>query len=418
MSMIDCKELIVNLLKKIDVLKDEKVSAGTKYRLMGLVADIAEVAQGLQEKVLARVSQEVVLDADVDIDYAELSEEVLAKELPEGTDAEEAMREQTRLVNEALGGLSGVLVQIADQLERRHKDEEYVKLYEAEKKRYMGSKAARKARRTFEEWKGYACYGYPQLENIEEYRVEKLLKMFEKGVLASQVEHIQRAKRYQGEVDFDQIDDNPKITKTVFHHYAALRKLTDFKDGCLVVNPARVGAHFYACRHEANARADRTNFLTYMYKVELAQEEYRRLRTAQQESAASGSPEVEQLNFFAPSKHLKLLLAEDWFSVLTADEESYTSQWTEQFVEALLHSEWGEQIARDWAVRDKRLTLKCMLVGGLKDAGVLRGSYNQIAKLLDMDGENPATLAKYLGMGKKQPYADWIVGYVKGASSD
>ena len=55
-------------------------------------------------------------DADVDIDYAELSEEVLAKELPEGTDAEEAIREQTHLVNVALGGLSGVLVQIADQL--------------------------------------------------------------------------------------------------------------------------------------------------------------------------------------------------------------------------------------------------------------------------------------------------------------
>ena len=154
----------------------------------------------------------------------------------------------------------------------------------------MGSRAARKARRTFEEWKGYACYGYPQLENIEEYRVEKLLKMFEKGVLASQVEHIQRAKRYQGEVDFDQIDDNPKITKTVFHHYAALRKLTDFKDGCLVANPARVGAHFYACRHEANAKTDRTNFLTYMYKVELAQEEesYARRKAADTAGAEGG----------------------------------------------------------------------------------------------------------------------------------
>ena len=170
MSMIDCKGMIVSLLERIDSVREEKVSAGTKYRLMGLVADVAEVAQALQEKVLTRVSQEVVLDADVDIDYAELSEEVLAKELPERT--EEAIREQTHLVNEALGGLSGVLVQIADQLERRHKDEEYAKLYETEKKRYMGSRAARKARRTFEEWKGYACYGYPQLENIEEYRVK------------------------------------------------------------------------------------------------------------------------------------------------------------------------------------------------------------------------------------------------------
>jgi hypothetical protein len=130
---------------------------------------------------------------------------------------------------------------------------------------------------------------------------------------------------------------------------------------------------------------------------------------------ASTTQEAEQLNFFAPSKHLKLLLAEEWFAVLTSKEECYTPQWTEQFVEALLHSEWGEQIARDWAVKDKRLTLKCMLIGALKDAGVLRGSYNQIAKLLDMDGENPATLAKYLGMGKKQPFAEWVVGYVKAA---
>ena len=54
-----------------------------------------------------------------------------------------------------------------------------------------------------------------------------------------------------------------------------------------------------------------------------------------------------------------------------------------------------------------------MIVGVLKDAGVLKGSYNQIAKLLDLDSENPATLAKYLGMGKKQGYADWILDYAK-----
>lgn len=408
---MEYKDLIVNLLKKVDILRDEKFSAGTKYRLMGLVADIAEVAQTLEEKVLRRVSEEVVLDADVDIDYAELSEEVLAKELPERTDVDEAIREQTQLVNEALGGLSGVLGQIDSQLSRRHKDEEYAKLYEAEKKRYMSSSTARKARRTFEEWKGYTCYGYPQREHFEDYRLEKLLKLFEKGALDSRVEHIQRAKRYPDEVDFSQLDDDHKLKRTAHRFYAALRQLVDFEEGCLVADPAKVGAHFYAYRHEENAKNNRTSFLKYMHKIELAQEEYRRL--AAQE--ASTTQEAEQLNFFAPSKHLKLLLAEEWFAVLTSKEECYTPQWTEQFVEALLHSEWGEQIARDWAVKDKRLTLKCMLIGALKDAGVLRGSYNQIAKLLDMDGENPATLAKYLGMGKKQPFAEWVVGYVKAA---
>ena len=79
MSMIDCKGMIVSLLERIDGIREEKVSAGTKYRLMGLVADVAEVAQALEEKVLTRVSQEVVLDADVDIDYSALSVEVLQK---------------------------------------------------------------------------------------------------------------------------------------------------------------------------------------------------------------------------------------------------------------------------------------------------------------------------------------------------
>jgi len=43
----------------------------------------------------------------------------------------------------------------------------------------------------------------------------------------------------------------------------------------------------------------------------------------------------------------------------------------------------------------------------------LKGSYNQIAKLMDMNEENPATLAKYMGLGKKQAFAEWIEGYVK-----
>ena len=43
MNVIDCKKMIVNLLEKIDCLRDESLSAGTKYRLMGLVADVMEV---------------------------------------------------------------------------------------------------------------------------------------------------------------------------------------------------------------------------------------------------------------------------------------------------------------------------------------------------------------------------------------
>lgn len=255
---------------------------------MGLVADIAEFTRSLQTQVLDVVCHEAVVDADADIDYAAMAEVVMGYELTECAAADEQVREQTRLVNEALGVLSDVLVRIEEQLERHHKDEEYARLYEVEKRRYMNSGTAYRSRKTFEEWRDDECNGCPQREDIEDYRMEKLVKMFEKGVLASRVEHIQRAKRYADEVDFDQLDDDHPLKKSAHKQYAALRKMVDWRDGCLVVDAVRVGRHFYVCRHEENAKANRTRFLEYMHKVELAQEELRRL-PATQEDKAEGS---------------------------------------------------------------------------------------------------------------------------------
>ena len=253
---------------------------------MGLSADIIEVTETLRREVLEVVSHEAVLDADVDIDYATLSEQVLTMELEELEDADDAIREQTHLVNESLGALSNMLGQIDGQLRRHHKDEEYARLYESEKRRYMNSGSSGRARQAFEEWKDIEG-GQPLLEQITDYRVEKLLHMFEKGALSAGVEHIQRAKRYPGEIDFELLEVSPKITKSVYHHYAALRRIVDFVDGCLVVDPVRVGRYFYLNRHEENAKAHRSAFLNYMYKIELVQAEYRKLMAAQDDADES-----------------------------------------------------------------------------------------------------------------------------------
>lgn len=280
---MNTKEILNCLFSDIEKVKNRAVSAGTKFRLMALVADIAEVAEGLQEEILQRVSQEAAVDVDTDTDFALLAEQVLAMELAETADAEAVVREQTQSVNEALGLLSGTLADVDVQLSRHHRDEEYARLYEQEKRRYLSSGTASRAKRKFEEWKDLECNGQPQLEHVEDYRTEKLLHLFEKGALASSVEHIQRAKRYAGEVDFEQLDEDHPLKKTVYKHYAALRKLVDFRDGCLMVDPVRVGRHFYACRKDANAKANRTNFLKYMHKIDLAQEELRQLLAERQE---------------------------------------------------------------------------------------------------------------------------------------
>ena len=194
MNVIDCKKMIVNLLEKIDCLRDESLSAGTKYRLMGLVADIMEVTELLSREVLERVKQEPVLDVDVDLDFDALAEEVLSWELVK---AGGGLEELTQQVNDALGGLNDVLTQIGSQLERRHKDEAYARLYDQEKRRYLNSGTPRRVRQTFDEWLYDVCNGSPSVDDINDYVTEKLVHMFEKGVFNTKVEHTRSGNRFK-----------------------------------------------------------------------------------------------------------------------------------------------------------------------------------------------------------------------------
>ena len=282
--MVDYKNILTGVAERLSSLREERPSAGTEYRLMGVLADIMEAVEMLSKEVLDRVSQEAVLDADVDADFDVMSEEVLSWEL---TIKNDDLQELTQQVNDALGGLSNVLSQIGSQLSRHHSNEEYARLYEQEKRRYLGSKTAKSARKTFDEWKEDQCYGTPSLEDIVDYALEKLVHMFNKGVFSARVEHIQRTTRYPGEFDFEQLDVDAESRKLIYKNYAVLRKLVDYTDGFLVVNAARVGQHFYASRREEKAKANRTNFLKYMHKITLAQEEYKKLQDAQQGSEDS-----------------------------------------------------------------------------------------------------------------------------------
>ena len=282
---MDYKDILTGVAERLSSLRGERLSAGTKYRLMGMAADIAEVAETLSAEVLERVRHEAVLDIDADTDFDQLAEEVLSWEL---TVAGDDLQELTLQVNSALGSLSEVLAEISSQLDRRHKDEEYARLYEQEKRRYLSSGTPRRVRQTFDDWLYDVCNGSPSLEDINDFVTEKQVHMFEKGVFNSKVEHLQRASRYPDEFDFSLLDDDHKLKKTVHKHYHELRKLVDYSDGCLVVNPVKVGRHFYANRKEENAKSHRNAFLKYMHKISLAQELYRKLQAAQSESADGG----------------------------------------------------------------------------------------------------------------------------------
>ena len=402
--MMELKNILTGVADRLSSLREERPSAGTKYRLMGMVADITEATETLSKEVLERVKQEAVLDADVDVDFDVVAEEVLSWEL---ATTKEDLLENTQLVNDALGGLSEVLMQISSQLGRHHRDDEYERLYESEKRRYLNSGTPHRARKTFEEWKDL-CHGTPTQDDIDNYRLEKVLHLFEKGVFDVDVTHILRAKHYPGELDIDQLDDDHKLKKTIYKHYAAFRKLVDWQDGYLVVNAAHAGQHFYASRHEENAKSHRNAFLKYMHKIDMVQQERRKLLEAEADSADASQ---SQLNYFAPSKNLKTLLAEEWFEIHRTNR-CYDTKWTEDFVKSLMKSEHRDYIATEWSKDKRQDYIRGCLLGLLKEGGVIKGSMDSIARSANVC-ENYRTFSKYMGQCRQEPYADWALDYVR-----
>ena len=135
-------------------------------------------------------------------------------------------------------------------------------------------------------------------------------------------------------------------------------------------------------------------------------------RTMQQ-SAGRETPDTTQLNYFAPKKSLQELLRQEWFAEMCTDA-TYDARWTDAFVDALMGSEWRNSIATDWTIsgkRSKRNQIKGYVVGLLADAGVLKGSYDKIAAKVGVTDE-PRSFSRYMGLGKKQPFADWVMNYL------
>jgi len=117
----------------------------------------------------------------------------------------------------------------------------------------------------------------------------------------------------------------------------------------------------------------------------------------------------EDYNYFQPAMHLKKMLKSEWFE-LCRSSKSYSSAWVERFVDALMASEWKNQIARDWGYKDKQSQIKGYILGCLKNAGVIKGSYDSIASLAKIV-DNTRTFSRYMGDCKKQPYYSWILDY-------
>ncbi len=122
-------------------------------------------------------------------------------------------------------------------------------------------------------------------------------------------------------------------------------------------------------------------------------------------------PQEEELNYFQPQLHLKRLFEMEWFGICRTKPD-YTQKWGEDVVDALMDSKWKDHIAREWSVPKKRIEIRGHLMGILKDAGALKGSYDSISMVARIHN-NTRTFSRYMSRAKKQPFYTWLLGYVK-----
>ena len=393
-----------DLIKRISGLKERWRSAGRPLYVSSLVADAAELTESLNTDVLERVSHDILLEA-YEGNYTAQAEQMQALMPVRMLQADAEDDAACLQLDEGLNRLVGVLTQIAAHLERRHSRDEYARLYEAEKRRYLGSGTASRARQRFDDWKEDSCFGQPSIDDIDNYFLEKLVHLFEQGALDSKAEHIKKTRSFPGEVDFEQLDES-KEKKAMFRkHYAALRSLTDWQDGYLVVDPLRVGQFFFSSREETNAKSHRNVLLKYLHKIDMVQQVRKKLLEAER----GGEGQDGQLNYFAPEKNLKVLLSEEWFEIHRTDK-GYDHRWTNDFVNALMASEHRDYIATEWGKNKRQDYIRGCVLGLLKEGGIIKGSMDSIARSAGVC-ENYRTFSKYMGQCRQEPYAQWVQDY-------
>lgn len=136
------------------------------------------------------------------------------------------------------------------------------------------------------------------------------------------------------------------------------------------------------------------------------------------EQLCEGEETNEELNYEGPKINLQRLLKQGWFNDVCVDSK-YDATWTDSFISALMSSEWKDGIAKDWAIssaKNKRYKIRGYVVGLLKDNGVIKGSYDSIAKKIGIMNQS-RNFSNYMSQGKKQPYADWVREYITGAET-
>ena len=182
MKPCDYNNILTGLIMTLSGLKERRSSAGRRLLLQSIVADIEELCTLLKNEVHERVSREIWLEADEGIDYASLADQLQRLQPVELVKAVADEEEAVGGLNRAVEALSDLLFSIADALDRHHSNEDYLKLFDDQMKLFVRLRYKNAAKQSYTRWCEKDCLGSPTIEDLEEYRSVRLMKLFRTGI--------------------------------------------------------------------------------------------------------------------------------------------------------------------------------------------------------------------------------------------
>ena len=196
---------------------------------------------------------------------------------------------------------------------------------------------------------------------------------------------------------------------------AKLRRYSYWKgEHLFMIDYQKIYGYLFSHCFEKFTKEQRIALYEYDVQLKMIHEDMVRLKPELGKYLMGGNnclQSLENTKFFAPYFHIKEMLKSEWFRNLRIDAK-YNDKWADAFAEALMRSEFGQQIADDW--KEKANQIKGYVIGCLKEAGVFRLDISN-DRIASESGimDNKRTFGKYIGKeSKEQPYARWILKHV------
>jgi hypothetical protein len=256
-------------------------------------------------------------------------------------------------------------------------------------------------------WKKYTEPAWDQLMEKQE---QELRKYLEKDIMRfAPMPSTSKVNKVDYASHRELLECNFKDTEEYKVAYTQFRLFATRKGGMLIVNLKKYGKYLFKNYYQF-AEGQKVALFELIVTLNLIKRDMVELKPELSKYLMNENNSLQSLEntkYFAPYFHIKEMLKGEWFKNLRTDAR-YNDIWADAFAEALMRSEYGNQIADAW--KEKANQVKGYVIGCLKEAGVIKSSISNdsIAKVAGIM-EKSRTFGKYIGKeSQEQPYANWI----------